>query len=67
MTVYPGEACAKYEKDESLPAEFQVSGKDTCLNCKHAIKAAHDGEVDIVPCGKFERKSQMVRGMVHIQ
>ena len=51
MEMYSADTCSRYECDENLPPEFQARGGDTCLTCKKALKAAHDGEVDVMPCG----------------
>jgi len=52
MEMYSSSTCSRYERDDSLPQDFHAVGKDTCLTCKHSIKCSHDGEVDIMPCGK---------------
>lgn len=51
MELWSADTCERFEKDESLPLEFQHRAGDTCLSCKHSIKCSHDGDIDIIPCG----------------
>ena len=52
MEMWTPETCSKYERDTSLPQEISERVGNNCLNCKHALKVTHSGEIDIAPCGK---------------
>ena len=52
MQMFSSDTCSRFELDESLPREFRLRGGNTCLVCKRSLKVHHDGEVDVMPCGK---------------